>query len=250
MLSRNSGRTYRQALRCSTRASHSIVEHGLAFGQTHRFGGGLTGVGAMGALFDVTTLREETSMSINWRKWFAVGGFVGSLCLSGSAPGQTVTLKMAHQWPQNEADYVIATGVRFAQEVEKRSNGQMKVQFFPAESLVKASATHTALRNGTVDLSIYPYIYLVGAIPEMNLMAMPGLWKNHDEAFRYHTSAVWKKLEEKLEAYGIKTLCWIQVGVGVASAKKFIRGPADLPGQKTRMSGKYSEYTFQKAGAS
>src|ERR1019366_42519 len=48
----------------------------------------------------------------------------------------------------------------------------------------------------------------------------------------------------------IKTLCWIQTGVGVASAKKFIRAPADLAGQKTRMSGKYSEYTFQKAGAS
>ena len=189
-------------------------------------------------------------MGTNWRKLFAVGGVVAALCLSGSVPGQTVTLKLAHQWPQNEADYVIAIGVRFAQEVEKRSNGQMKIQFFPAESLVKASATHTALRNGTVDLAIYPYAYLVGAIPEMNLITMSGLWKTHDDVFRYRTSAVWKKLEAKAEAYGIKTLCWIQIGAGVASTKRFIHTPSDLAGQKARIPGKYQEFASQQAGAS
>lgn len=189
-------------------------------------------------------------MSMKWRKLFAIGGFVAALCLSGSAPGQTVTLKMAHQWPQNEADFVIATGVKFAQEVEKRSNGQMKIQIFPAESLVKASVTHTALKNGAVDLSIYPYAYLTGVIPEMNLTIMPGFWKSHDDVFRYRTSTVWKKLEEKAQAYGLKTLCWIQVAITMASTKKFIYAPSDLAGQKLRIAGKYSEYAAQKAGAS
>ncbi len=189
-------------------------------------------------------------MNMNWRKLSAAAGLMSALCVAAPAAAQTITLKMAHQWPQNEEDYVIATGVKFAQEVERRSNGQIKIQTFPAESLVKAGATHTALRNGTVDLSIYPYIYLVGAIPEMNLMALPGLWKTHDEAFKYHSTPTWNKLEAKLNAYGIKTLCWIQIATGIASSKKFIRLPSDLAGQKMRMSGKYSELVMQKAGAS
>ncbi len=189
-------------------------------------------------------------MSMDWRRLFAFGGFVAALCLSGLALGQTVTLKMAHQWPQNESDYVVATAVKFAQQVEKRSNGQMKIQFFPAESLVKASATHTALKNGTVDLAIYPYIYSVGAIPEMNLTLLPGFWKSHDDVFRYRTSAVWQKLEAKAEAYGFKTLCWIQVAGGIASMKSLVHVPADVAGQKVRIAGKYSEYAVQQVGAS
>jgi TRAP-type C4-dicarboxylate transport system substrate-binding protein len=168
----------------------------------------------------------------------------------GSASAEPVTLKLAHQWPQAEADYVVATGIRFAQEVEKRSNGDIKIQFFPAESLVKAGATHTALKNGTVDLSIYPYIYAAGAIPEMNLILMPGIWKSHDDVFRFRESAPWKKLEAKAEAYGFKTLCWIQISGGVASVKKEVSSPADVADSKVRAAGKYMSYSLQQAKAS
>ena len=161
-----------------------------------------------------------------------------------------ITLKMAHQWPQVESDYVVATGIKFANEVEKRSNGEIKIQFFPAESLVKAGATHTALKNGTVDLAIYPYIYAAGAIPEMNLVLMPGIWKSHDDVFRFRTTPVWKQLEAKAEAYGFKTLTWIQISGGVASIKKPISSPEDVAGLKVRAAGKYMSYALQQAQGS
>lgn len=173
----------------------------------------------------------------------------GMLAASGSAAAQVLNLKMAHQWPQDEADYVVATGVKFAQEVEKRSQGQIKVTVFPAESLVKAGATHTALKSGTVDLAIYPYIYSAGAIPEMNLVLLPGLWQTHDDVFRFRKSEAWKKLEEKAQAYGFKTLAWIQISGGVASTKKPVHAPGDVSGLKVRAAGRYMEYALQKAGA-
>lgn len=179
-----------------------------------------------------------------------VTGVSSALLMFGSASAEAITLKLAHQWPQAESDYVVATGIKFAQEVEKRSNGDIKIQFFPAESLVKAGATHTALKNGTVDLSIYPYIYSAGAIPEMNLILMPGIWKSHDDVFRFRESAPWKKLEAKAEAYGFKTLCWIQISGGVASVKKEVSSPADVAGSKVRAAGKYMSYALQQAKAS
>jgi TRAP-type C4-dicarboxylate transport system substrate-binding protein len=165
------------------------------------------------------------------------------------AAAQTLSLKMAHQWPQDESDYVIASGIKFAQEVEKRTNGQIKITMFPAESLVKASATHTALKNGTVDLAIYPYIYSAGAIPQMNMVLLPGLWRNHDDVFAFRKSDAWKQLEKKAEDYGFKTLSWIQISGGVATTGKEIHEPQDVSGMKLRAAGKFMEFALQKAGA-
>ncbi|NYT58826.1 TRAP transporter substrate-binding protein DctP [Alcaligenaceae bacterium] len=182
----------------------------------------------------------------------AVYSIAGLATLMATLPGtaQAITLKLAHQWPQAESDYVIATAIKFAAEVEKRSNGDIKIQFFPAESLVKASNTHTALKNGTVDLAIYPYIYAAGAIPDLNLVLMPGIWKSHDDVFAFRTSEPWKKIEAKAQDYGFKTLTWIQISGGVASTKAPIASAADVAGLKVRAAGKYMAYALQQAQAS
>jgi TRAP-type C4-dicarboxylate transport system substrate-binding protein len=67
-----------------------------------------------------------------------------------------VRLKMAHQWPDDPNDYVVATGKKFATEVEKRSAGKIHIDIFPTESLVRALSMHSALRSGTVDLPSTP----------------------------------------------------------------------------------------------
>lgn len=168
----------------------------------------------------------------------------------GAAPGKVISLKMAHQWPQDEKDYVVATGLKFAQEVEKRTNGQVKITMYPAESLVKAADTHTALKNGTIDMAIYPYIYSAGAIPEMNMILMPGLWKNHDDVFKYKDSEPWKAIEKKAEDFGFKTLSWIQISGGIAATKKAVHLPEDVKGLRVRAAGKYLEVALQQLGAS
>jgi TRAP-type C4-dicarboxylate transport system substrate-binding protein len=180
-----------------------------------------------------------------------VAAAAASLCLLGAARADDgITLRMAHQWPDDPNDYVVSAGKQFAAEVEKRSGGKMHIKIFPADSLVKALDTHTALRNGTVDLSIYPYIYSAGAIPEMNLVLLPGIWQTPKDVFEFRKSAAWQDLEAKAEAYGFKTLCWIQISGGVASKGKPILVPADLAGQKVRAAGKMMEAALQKAGAS
>lgn len=179
--------------------------------------------------------------------------FVAAAAVALGAPAagaQAITLKMAHQWPQDESDYIVHTGTLFAKEVERRSNGQIKINTFPAESLVKAAATHTALKSGAVDLAVYPLIYSAGAIPEMNLSLLPGVWKSHDDVYRFRESPAWKKLEQKAEQYGFKTLTWMQISGGVASTKKPVIVPADVSGAKARTAGKMMEAAIQKAGAS
>ena len=186
---------------------------------------------------------------MKFKKYRAVLATSAILVCSNLAIAQTLNLKMAHQWPQDESDYVVATGIKFAQEVEKRTGGQIKITTFPAESLVKAGATHTALKNGSVDLAIYPYIYAAGAIPQMNMVLLPGLWRTHDEVFAFRNSEAWKEIEKKAEDYGFKTLSWIQISGGVATSGKEIHEPQDVAGMKLRAAGKFMEFALQKAGA-
>jgi TRAP-type C4-dicarboxylate transport system substrate-binding protein len=188
---------------------------------------------------------------MNARRSFVtfVAGAALALATQGAA-AQAITLKMAHQWPQDESDYIVHTGTVFAKEIERRSNGQIKINIFPAESLVKAGAMHTALKSGALDLAVYPLIYSAGAIPEMNLSLLPGVWKSHDDVYRFRESSAWKKLEQKAEEYGFKTLTWMQISGGVASTKKPVMVPADVAGAKARTAGKMMEAAIQKAGAS
>jgi len=175
---------------------------------------------------------------------------IGMFAMAPARAADVVTLKMAHMWPDDPNDYVVSTGKKFAQEVEARSGGKIHINIFPAESLVKAVDTHSALRNGSVDLAVYPYIYAAGAIPEMNLILLPGLWKTPQDVFDFRKSAPWHEVEAKAEAYGFKTLCWIQISGGMASKAKPVNVPADLSGQKVRGAGKMMEAALQQAGAS
>jgi TRAP-type C4-dicarboxylate transport system substrate-binding protein len=179
---------------------------------------------------------------------FAAGAAI--MLAAQGVPAEVLTLKMAHQWPQDESDYIVSTGTKFAKEIESRSHGQIKINIFPAESLVKAGATHTALKSGAVDLAVYPLIYSAGAIPQMNLTLLPGVWKSHDDVYRFRDSSAWKKLEQIAEQYGFKTLTWMQISGGVASTKKPVIVPADVAGAKARTAGKMMEAAIQKAGAS
>ncbi|WP_250494765.1 TRAP transporter substrate-binding protein DctP [Caballeronia sp. GAWG1-1] len=184
-----------------------------------------------------------------WTRMFTAMFALAAISTAAHAD-DVVTLKMAHQWPDDPNDYVVQTGKKFAQQVEQKSGGKIHINIFPAESLVKSLNTHTALKNGSADLAIYPYIYSAGAIPQMNLILLPGLWKTPEDVFKFRTSAPWKELEAKIEGYGFKTLCWIQISGGMASKSKPINVPADLPQQKVRGAGKMMEAALQSAGAS
>jgi TRAP-type C4-dicarboxylate transport system substrate-binding protein len=180
-----------------------------------------------------------------------------SACVALAGPGappsraaDAIVLKMAHQWPDDPNDYVVSTGKKFAAEVETRSGGSIHINIFPADSLVKALDMHTALRNGGVDLAIYPYIYSAGAIRQMNLVLLPGLWKTAKDVYDFRKSEAWNDIEAKAEAFGFKTLCWIQISGGMASKSRPFNEPSDLRGGKVRAAGKMMEAALQNAGAS
>lgn len=165
-----------------------------------------------------------------------------------SAAGPLV-LKISHQFPAN-TDFRDTVARKFAQEVEKRTNGQIKFQIYPGASLYKATQQFEAMANGALDMSVYPLAYSGGKLPEANLTLMPALIKSYEQAYSWEKADIGKWLEKYLSDHGVVLVTWIWQGGGVASRDKPILLPADVKGLKVRGAGKMIELMLQAAGAS
>lgn len=95
---------------------------------------------------------------------------LAAACLALLAPQAQAqapkVLKISHQFPGgtiDEGDFRDRMVRKFAQEVEKRTNGQLKFEIYPASSLVKPVEQWGAMANGSLDMSLYPLAYAGGA---------------------------------------------------------------------------------------
>src|SRR5690349_3990679 len=96
------------------------------------------------------------------RREVVVGAAATAFALSmphvarGAAPK---TLKISHQFPGgtiDEGDFRDRLCRKFAAEVEKKTNGELKFEIYPNSSLMKTVAQFSAVRKGALDLSLYP----------------------------------------------------------------------------------------------
>ncbi len=189
------------------------------------------------------------------------GGFLTvtiilGLCALLVLPGEfvvhadkVITLKVDHQWPQNPKEPLIATVLKFTKEVTEKTNGSVQFEFYPAQSLVKAKSTFQALQKGVVDMSILPYIYAAGIVPQLDFAQWVCSFESHDAYFAWRKSRGYDLLEGKVNEAGVKTLVWLHYPVGIASNGKYIATPADAQGVRFRANSRYSELLFAAAGA-
>lgn len=91
-----------------------------------------------------------------------------------SAASASTTLRFAHFWP---AGSEINKGIveQWADTVEKESNGELKVQVFPSETLSKADQSYQATVNGVADITITAQGYTAGRFPLTQVVELPGI---------------------------------------------------------------------------
>lgn len=178
-----------------------------------------------------------------------LASIVGVLCFVPIAGAAPMVLKISHQFPAN-TDFRDQVARRFAQEVEKRTNGQVKFQIYAGASLYKPTQQFDALSSGSLDMSVYPLAYSGGKLPATNLTLMPALIENYQKAYNWEKEPIGKWLDDYLDQHGVKIITWIWQAGGVASRDKPILLPEDVKGLKTRGAGKEIELMLQAAGAS
>ncbi len=189
------------------------------------------------------------------RRILAASLAAASLALFGpQAFAQTPkVLKISHQFPGgsiDEGDFRDRMVRKFAAEVEKRTNGQLKFEIYPGGSLVKPVEQWGAMANGSLDMSLYPLAYAGGRVPELNIGLMPALVTSYEQGLRWKDAPIGKELTRIVEEKGVKIVTWVWQAGGIASRGKPILQPDDVKGLKFRGGSKEMDMMLKAAGAS
>lgn len=189
------------------------------------------------------------------RRDFLLGAAVAlTACMAFAAPSVAAdakVFKLSHQFPAsdgNEGDFRDQLARKFAAEVEKRTNGAIKVEIYPTASLMKSTAQFGALRKGLLDMSVLPLAYGGGEVPEVSITLMPALVTSYEQGLRWKDAPIGKELSKILDAKGIHILSWVWQAGGIASRSHPIVSPDDAKGMKIRGGSKEMDAAIKAAG--
>lgn len=160
--------------------------------------------------------------------------------------GKTIELKLAHFWP---ATHPAETQLvqPWARDIEKASNGRIKITSYPGETLAKANDIYDGVVKGGVDIGISCFSYTKGRFPVCEVFELPGI--------TYHTSkaaskVAWDTLQElnPKEVQDTHLLMVLTTGPGDIYSKSPIRTLEDIKGMEIRATG-MSAKTLTALGA-
>lgn len=90
---------------------------------------------------------------------------------SASAQEKTITLRYSTMFPVNHKHAVLSA--EWGKEVEKRTNGKVKVQHFPGGTLTSPQTTYESIVKGVVDIGLCVLGYTMGKFPLSDVIAYP-----------------------------------------------------------------------------
>ncbi|MQA04673.1 MAG: C4-dicarboxylate ABC transporter substrate-binding protein [Streptosporangiales bacterium] len=177
------------------------------------------------------------------------------LAEEGGGGGDKVVLRLSHQWPavnkKGEGDFRSVIAQRFADDVKKRTDGEVVVKIHAANSLIEDPIQqYTAINKGTADMSVYPLDYAAGDVPAFSVTLMPAMVRNHEQARKWQNAQIGKEVEKLTEDNGIKVLTWIwnAGAIGSRSAEPIVAPDDVKKGNVTRAAGPRIEQMLKSVG--
>jgi tripartite ATP-independent transporter DctP family solute receptor len=164
------------------------------------------------------------------------GGFGALIALSLAGPALAqakVTLKLGHLG--NEENVWHKASLKFAEEVARRTNGQVEVKVFPNEQLGKETDLIKGIQLGTVDFTITGES-LQNWAPAAALLAVPYAIRDLDHLDKVVTGPVGQKIAQSIEdKTQLKPLAYFARGARELTSNRPIKTPEDLDGLKLRV---------------
>jgi len=161
---------------------------------------------------------------------------VAAVALSafGLAQAQTRTIKFANQ---NAKGHPIVMGMdKFAELVEHKSGGKMKVQVFPGGTLGSDQANVSALQGGTLEMAAMNSGIFASLVKEFAIYDFPFLFGNPKEADAVVDGPFGQGLHKKLEDKGLVGLAYYELGFReLTNSKRPITKVDDIAGLKLRV---------------
>jgi tripartite ATP-independent transporter DctP family solute receptor len=136
----------------------------------------------------------------------------------------------------NNIDHPQGIGAKkFAELVEQKSGGKIKVRVYPGGTLGGEQQVASAMQGGTVEVSMMAPAQLVGNYKEFLVLDFPFAFANEQEADRVLDGQVGKKLLELMPSKGLVGLAYMEQGYrSISNSKRPITKLEDIQGLKIR----------------
>jgi len=165
---------------------------------------------------------------------FKIVGLTAVLSLAALPALAATTLKLAHAAPESHSMH--AMSVFFKEQVEARSNGNIKVNLFPNGQLGTDSQMIDGVRSGIVDLEISGLNNFTGLVPEAAAFTLPFMFPTRDAAYKVLDGEVGQSVFKSMEQFGLKGLGYPENGYrNMSNNRGPIKTPADLDGVRMRV---------------
>ncbi|MDT3701413.1 MAG: TRAP transporter substrate-binding protein [Thermincola sp.] len=140
-----------------------------------------------------------------------------------------ITLTLAHFFPATH-DIEARVLKNFIADVEKATNGRVKITSYPAGTLTPSTETYDGVVKGVADMGISAYSYNRGRFPVVESFIVPGLNYNNSKSATYALNEGIKQLNPK-ELQDTHHLLSFATGPGsIYTTKKAVRTMADMKG--------------------
>ncbi len=168
----------------------------------------------------------------------------------GESGEKTYSFKLAHVTPTNHMWHLAAE--KFGEELDKRSNGRMKVEIYPNSQLGSEADMVQQIQSGSIDFGFITAAYMSSRSPSFAAWFAPYAFDSLEEAHEARQSEVAQKILATLDQQGLTGLDYLFAGQRVMLFKdKEVKKPGDMKGLKLRVTPSPPMQDFYRsAGAS
>lgn len=156
------------------------------------------------------------------------------LMSSSTAFSKTIELSYATVFPPTHIHAKL--GKAWAEEIEKRTDGRVKINYYPGGALLKGAKLYSGILSGIADIGMSVFVYNRGMFPGMEVMDLPLGFSSGKMATSIINDFYEKFPPEKLDKE-VKTLYLHAHGPGLLHSKKEVRTLEDIKGLKIRGQG-------------
>lgn len=172
-------------------------------------------------------------MKLNRRHFTSLVGAAVLAIPALQAGAADVTLKLGHL--ANEQNSWHLASLKFAEEVERLTDGRVEVQVFPNESLGKEIDVINGMQLGTADMTITGES-LQNWAPTAALLAVPYAYQTLESMDEVAAGEIGKQVEAEIIARAqIRPIAYFARGPRNLTSNREIVSPEDLAGLKLRV---------------
>ena len=158
--------------------------------------------------------------------------------MSISARAET-TLRITSQLPMKSH---IGQNLRmFKDEVERRSNGELKIEIYDSAQLYKDKEVPQAVGSGSIEMGTASITRFAGTVPAVDIFHVPFMFNSADMVRKAvaRDSPVRRPIDAAILETGSRVLWWQAYGGAVMLSKDGpLKTPEDIKGKKVRVFGK------------